>query len=51
MHTISQGVFSAMVSNGVVNPASCGHTAMQAPHLMQAFQLIEKMTGVLLGTI
>lgn len=38
IQAISQGVCTAMVSNGLIKPASCGHTATQAPHLMQAFK-------------
>ena len=45
MQAISQGVSTAMVSNGLIKPASCGQTATQAPQLMQAFQPIRKRTG------
>ena len=45
MQAISQGIFTAMVSKALIKPASCGHTATQAPHLMQAFHPISKTTA------
>jgi hypothetical protein len=45
MQTMWQGVSMAMVSNGEMKPAGCGQTATHAPHLMQAFQLMLKITG------
>ena len=47
MHAMSHGTPSAMVSNGVVKPGGCGHTATHAPHRMQAFQSMRKTTGAL----
>lgn len=44
-HAMPHGTPSAMVSNGVVNPAGCGHTATHAPHRMHAGQSIRKTTG------
>ena len=40
MQAISQGVLTAMVSKSLIKPASFGHTATQAPQLMQAFHPI-----------
>jgi hypothetical protein len=51
MQAIAQGVFTAMVSNEDMNPASCGHTATHAPQLMHAFQPIWKITGALVFAI
>lgn len=45
MQAISHGVLTAIVSKGVVKPAGCGQTPTQAPHLMQAFQLMLNTTG------
>lgn len=45
MQAISQALFTAMVSKLLVKPASCGQTATQAPHLMQAFHSTSKTTG------
>jgi len=44
MQAMSQGVLTAMVSNALIKPGSCGHTATQAPQLMQAFQPIWNST-------
>jgi hypothetical protein len=44
---MSQGVCAAMVSKSLMNPASWGHTATQAPQRMQAFQEISNRTGSL----
>lgn len=49
--TTSQGVFTAIVSKGVVKPGGNGQTPTQAPHLRQAFQLISKVTGGRLGMV
>ena len=40
MQAIWQVSPTAMVSKGLINPASKGQTATQAPQWMQAFQLI-----------
>ena len=45
IQAISQGSFTAMVSKALINPASCGHTATQAPHFIQAFHPISNTTG------
>lgn len=45
IQAISQALFTAIVSKLLVKPASCGQTATQAPHLIQAFQPISKTTG------
>ena len=45
MQAMSQGVSTAIVSKGLTKPGSCGHTATQAAHWMQAFQLTSKSTA------
>lgn len=42
MQAMSQGVSTAIVSKGLTKPASCGQTAIQAAHWMQAFQFTSK---------
>jgi hypothetical protein len=44
MQAISHGVFTAMVSKLLIKPASCGQTATQAPHFIQAFHPISNIT-------
>jgi hypothetical protein len=40
MQAMSQGVWTAMVSKGLIKPGPWGQMATQAPQLMQAFQPI-----------
>ena len=48
IQAISQGSLMAMVLKLLVKPGGCGHTATQAPHWMQAFQLTVNNTASLL---
>lgn len=45
IQAISQALFTAMVSKLLIKTATCGQTATQAPHLIQAFQPISITTG------
>jgi hypothetical protein len=45
IQAISQGLCTAMVSNSLMNPGGSGHTATQAPQLMQAFHPMWKTTA------
>ena len=45
MQAMSHTSPTAMVSCAEVKPAGWGHTATQAPQLMQAFQPMSKITG------
>ena len=45
MHAMSQTSPTAIVSKALTKPAGCGHTATQAPHLIQAFHPMANVTG------
>jgi hypothetical protein len=45
------GRSTAIVSKGEIKPAGWGQTATQAPHWIQAFQLMWKITGFVLAIV